>query len=129
MSNMTVCRLGSLIAVTVLLTALLFVPAGWSQTPGSESPQKQPADTPRSSALQAASLLHTIPYGAAKLGFSLVGGFAGGVVYALSGGDLAIAKEIWSYFMKGTYVLTPEHLKGNKPVHFVGPRLPPESAS
>ena len=50
----------------------------------------------------------------------MVGGLVGGTAYVLSGGNLENTQEILSYFLKGTYVLTPEHLKGEKPVHFIG---------
>ncbi len=73
--------------------------------------------TPAGAGMQAASLGGTIPYGAAKLGMALVGGLAGAIGFALSG-DLDGAKEIWDATMKGTYVLSPEHLSGEEDVTF-----------
>jgi len=70
--------------------------------------------------LQAASWVATIPYGALKLGFAIVGGTVGGLTYVCSGGNLDAAKSVWTTTMYGTYVLTPEHLKGQRPIRFLG---------
>ena len=76
--------------------------------------------TPAGAGLQAASWLVTIPYGAVKVGVALVGAVFGGMTYALTGGDLEAAQSVWTTTMYGTYVITPEHLKGQQPVHFIG---------
>jgi hypothetical protein len=76
--------------------------------------------TPDGAALQAASWLVTIPYGALKVGFALLGGVVGGMTYALSGGDTEAAKSVWKTTMYGTYIITPSHLKGERPIRFLG---------
>lgn len=93
--------------------SLALVPAALGETTRQEG-------TPAGAGLQAASWLVTLPYGALKVGFALVGGVVGGMTYALTGGDLKAAQSVWTTTMYGTYIITPEHLKGEKPVHFIG---------
>jgi hypothetical protein len=59
-------------------------------------------------------------YFPAKLVYATLGGIVGGFTYALTGGDLDTAKEVWEPSFYGTYVITPDHLKGNEPVRFFG---------
>jgi len=70
--------------------------------------------------LQAASWLTTIPYGAVKVAYALGGGIVGGLTWAMSGGDLAAAKEVWVPSMTGDYIVQPQNLSGEKPLHFIG---------
>ena len=53
-----------------------------------------------------------------------IGGIVGGLAYVFSGADEKIAKKVWDVSVRGTYVITPDHLKGNKAVRFLG--VPPE---
>lgn len=75
--------------------------------------------------LGAASVFLTIPYGMAKFVFATLGGIFGGFTYAFSGANEKAAKSVWDTSMRGTYVITPEHLKGEKSVRFFG--VPAES--
>ena len=68
--------------------------------------------------------LLTIPYGVAKVVFAWCGGIVGGLTYVFTGADEKAAKKVWDTSIRGTYVITPDHLKGNKPVRFLG--VPPE---
>ena len=118
-------RVGLVRSTSVLLavafSALTFVLPVYGQSSSQVPDRSDDAGTPADVGLQAASVLATIPYGAAKLGLALAGGIAGGVGYALSGGDLESAKDIWAQCMEGTYVLTPAHLRGEEPIHFIAP--------
>jgi hypothetical protein len=95
-------------------------PAGGAQADGSRPADTETGGSPSGAGLQAAAWLATLPYGAAKVGFALVGGVIGGFTYVLSGGNMDAAKSVWTTTMYGTYVLTPEHLKGEKPIRFLG---------
>ncbi len=112
------------ISLVLLLSflSLTLVPSGWGQTTSGENAQ----GTPAGAGLQAASWLLTIPYGALKVGFALVGATIGGMAYGLSGGDLKPAEAVWTTTMYGTYIITPEHLRGEKAVRFMW--LPQDSA-
>ncbi len=71
----------------------------------------------------AASFLFSLPYGAAKVGMALVGGLAGGFAYPF---DKHAAESVWHTTMEGDYLVTPDHLRGKKELHFIG--APPESS-
>jgi hypothetical protein len=76
--------------------------------------------SPNGAGLQAASWLATVPYGAVKVAYSLVGGIVGGFTWVLTGGNTEIAKAVWIPSMTGHYIVQPENLTGDKPLHFVG---------
>lgn len=76
--------------------------------------------TPEGAGLQAASWFVTVPYGAVKAAFALGGGIVGGLAWVVTGGNTATAKAIWIPSMTGDYIVQPQHLTGEKPLHFVG---------
>jgi hypothetical protein len=76
--------------------------------------------SPNGAGLQAASWLATVPYGAVKVAYALVGGIVGGLTWALTGGNTEIAKAVWIPSMTGHYIVEPENLTGDKPLHFMG---------
>jgi hypothetical protein len=76
--------------------------------------------SPNGAGLQAASWLATVPYGAVKVAYALVGGIVGGLTWALTGGNTEAAKAVWTPSMTGHYIVQPENLTGDKPLHFMG---------
>jgi hypothetical protein len=68
----------------------------------------------------AGSVLASCVYSPAKLVYALVGGFTGGIGFLVTGGNQDVAKKIWTPSVRGTYVITPEMLKGKEQVQFVG---------
>lgn len=68
----------------------------------------------------AAAGLTTILYLPLKAAFAIGGGLVGGLAYAFSGGNENAAKSIWTTSMYGTYIITPDHLRGDKPIRFLG---------
>lgn len=73
--------------------------------------------------LGVASVFTSIPYSIGKFAFATVGGIIGGFTYLFSAGNEKAAKAVWDTSMRGTYVITPRHLKGEEPVRFFG--MPP----
>ena len=71
-------------------------------------------------ALGVGSFFLTLVYTPVKLAYAILGGIIGGFTYGLTGGDLETAQSVWEPSVYGTYVITPDHLKGNEPVRFVG---------
>lgn len=61
-----------------------------------------------------------VPYTAFKLAFAGLGAVAGGLVYAASGGSEEPAQTVWDASLGGTYIITPEHVRGKREVHFIG---------
>ena len=64
--------------------------------------------------------LLTLVYLPAKVGYATLGGIVGGFTYGLTGGNLETAQSVWEPSFYGTYVITPDHLKGNDAVRFFG---------
>ena len=73
--------------------------------------------------LGVASLLCTLPYGATKFAVAVLGGVAGGFTYPF---DQQAAESVWYTTIGGDYLVTPDHLRGKKELHFVG--TPPASS-
>lgn len=69
----------------------------------------------------AACIVVTPVYGVFKLVYAGAGAIAGGLTWLFTGGDKKSAQKVWDASLKGTYIITPDHLKGKKPIHFVGP--------
>lgn len=71
-------------------------------------------------ALGAGSFFLTLVYTPVKLAYAILGGIIGGFTYGLTGGDLETAQSVWEPSVYGTYLITPDHLKGNEPIRFIG---------
>ena len=106
----------SLVVAFVFCTAVI-VPGGLAQQDGQ---YQQEGSSASEAGLGLAAFLATIPYGAAKICYALVGGLVGGMAWVVSGGDDETAQNIWTTSMYGTYTLSPAHLRGEKPIRFFG---------
>ena len=97
------------------------VPSAWSQgsaaPPSSESTE---GGTAASAGMGAAAGLSTLLYFPLKAVFAIGGGIVGGLTYVFSGGNEHAAKRIWDTSLYGTYIITPDHLQGNRPIRFFG---------
>ncbi len=86
-----------------------------------EARAEEPTPTATSDLVSGASCFIVSPvYGAFKLAFAGAGAIVGGFTWLFTGGDQEAAQRVWDTSLKGTYIITPEHLKGEKPVQFVG---------
>jgi Peptidase family M23 len=63
-------------------------------------------------------------YVPAKLAYATIGGVTGGFALVLAH-DKAVADRIWSPSLRGDYFVTPAHLRGEEPLHFIA--APPET--
>lgn len=112
------------LALFVLLafsTAPVAPPLFAQESSASGSPSADASTgTPSGVGMQAASAVATILYFPFKAAFAIGGGLVGGLAYAFSGGSEQTAKNIWIPSIYGTYIITPDHLKGDKPVRFLG---------
>jgi len=76
--------------------------------------------SPEAARLQAACWALTMPYGAAKMVYAIGGGIVGGFAWAVTGGNMAVAKSVWIPSMTGDYIVQPQHLTREKHLYFVG---------
>ena len=112
-----------LVAVFLLLAlcTVTMAPSAWSQEsaarPSSEGTEGGSAS---SAGMQVAAGVSTLLYLPLKLAFAIGGGVVGGLAYAFSGGNEQAAKSIWTTSLYGTYLITPDHLEGNRPIRFLG---------
>lgn len=109
------------VGLTLTILQLAVIPPGWAQQQDEDATQS----TASQFGLGVSSFFLTIPYGVAKVVYAMMGGIIGGFTYALTGGNEGAAKAVWDTSLRGTYVITPDHLKGDKAVRFLG--VPGES--
>ncbi|MCS6319072.1 MAG: hypothetical protein H8K05_15115 [Nitrospira sp.] len=107
--------------VTICSLALLIAPVSAQESSGASNVPVSANDASASGVgVQVGSALATIVYFPLKLAFAIGGGVVGGLAYGFSGFSEQTAKNIWVPSMYGTYVITPDHLKGDKPIRFLG---------
>lgn len=111
-------RFVSVVAI-VAFCSLTVLPTAWSQetAPASDSSEGGSAS---SAGMGAAAGLSSLLYFPLKAAFAIGGGLVGGLAYVFSGADDKAAKSIWTTSMYGTYFITPDHLRGDKPIRFLG---------
>src|SRR5579875_2714880 len=132
-------RGGFRFAITALALVVMMPLGAWAQstpaqpvnppgTPQVEQPENGGVNW-KGAGIGAATLLANVGYIPAKTVYAILGGIAGGAGYALTGGNQQTADSIWRSSLGGDYVLTPEMIKGEAPIHFSGPSNPTEPAS
>ena len=114
------------ISMVIALCAITMVQPAWSQE---TSPSSSEGGSASSAGMQAAAGLLTIPYVVCKAAFAIGGGIVGGLTYVFTGGNENAAKSVWTTSMYGTYILTPEHLQGDRPIRFLGVADSPDMPS
>lgn len=107
------CARRTAVLVAVVLSACLILQPGAVLAEEETSPSEE-------AGLGIGSGLLTLVYLPAKVVYAVLGGVVGGFTYVLTGGDLETAKTVWEPSFYGTYVITPDHLKGNEAVRFYG---------
>lgn len=126
MQHRGLCSRLPLVAIIVVLTfSSVMVAPTWSQTTTEDTRQ----GTPSGVGMQLAAFGASIPYFVGKGAFAIGGGIVGGLAYVFSGLNEQTAKSIWIPSLYGTYVITPEHLTGDRPVRFLGVAAESEGVS
>lgn len=118
-------RLPIVVLIVVITYCLILVPPGWSQSSSADTQQQSSsADTQQGTysgaGMGAASAISTLLYFPFKAAFAIGGGIVGGLAYVFSGFSESTAKSIWSPSIMGDYIITPEHLSGDRPIRFLG---------
>ena len=107
------------VVVIVAFCSLTIVPTGWAE----ERSDEETESTPTQYGLGVASVFTSLPYSIGKFVFATMGGIFGGFTYVFSAGNQKAANAVWDTNMRGTYVISPRHLKGEEPIRFFG--VPP----
>jgi hypothetical protein len=68
----------------------------------------------------AAAGLTSVVYAPLKVAYAAGGSVVAGLAYVLSGGDREVAKPIFDASVRGDYVVTPEHMTGERELEFIG---------
>ena len=107
------------VVVMVAFCSLTIIPAGLAQDRSNEETES----TPTQYGLGVASVFTSLVYSIGKFAFATMGGIFGGFTYVFSAGNQKAANAVWDTSMRGTYVISPRHLKGEEPIRFFG--IPP----
>ncbi len=96
---------------------------GTASAPQAQVPQPQndPGVNWKGVGVGAGTVVGNAIYIPAKLVYGILGGVAGGVGWAVTGGNTQVSNTIWRSSLGGDYVLTPNMVAGQDPVHFSGP--------
>jgi len=112
-------------AVLVALSPALAL----AQEPAEPAPAPSPeAATRQNLGYGFGSVVASLFYSPVKVTYAGLGLLTGGVGYLLSAGSTDVANDIIFPAVKGDYVITPSHLKGEERVVFVGAPPPAEPA-
>jgi len=103
---------------------------GGSQSGQAQVPQPPDGDVNwKGVGIGAGTVAGNVLYVPAKVVYGILGGITGGASYLLTGGNTQTANTIWRSSLGGDYVLTPDMVAGQKPIHFSGPTtVTPEPA-
>jgi len=78
--------------------------------------------TGEAAGLGIAAALSSLVYGPIKIVYATLGTVIGGIGWGLSGGDSEVLNAVLLPSVRGDYVVTPAHLRGQEPLEFVGHR-------
>jgi hypothetical protein len=74
----------------------------------------------REGGMGALSALSSLIYSPVKLVYALTGLVFGGIAWGLSAGDSDVMHAVVTPSVRGDYVVTPEHLRRQRPLEFFG---------
>lgn len=111
-----------LVAVCLLLAlcTIVVVPSAWSQGNAPSSVGTSEGGSTSDAGWGVLAGLSSLVYFPLKAAFAIGGGVVGGLTYLFSGLNEKAAMPVWETSMYGTYLITPDHLQGNRPVRFLG---------
>ena len=78
------------------------------------------AEVSKESGLGAAAALSSLVYSPVKLVYAVGGLVVGSLAWVFTAGDTNVADKVYVRSLRGTYVITPEILRGEQPLVFIG---------
>jgi hypothetical protein len=119
------CLLAIVAAAAIAPPAMAQSPnnvVGNSQTGQAQVPQPSDGNVNwKGVGIGAGTVAGNIFYVPAKVVYGILGGITGGASYLVTGGNTQTANTIWRSSLGGDYVLTPDMVAGQTPIHFSGP--------
>ncbi len=97
--------------------------------PGAAFAGSNDADMARDGGLGAGSALCSLLYGPVKILYATGGILTGALAFGFSGGDVDVARSILTPSVLGDYVVTTEHLRGQRKLEFIGRAAEPSQPS
>lgn len=118
-----------LVAVFLLLAlcTIAVVPSAWSQENAPSSVGTSEGASTSDAGWGVLAGLSSLVYFPLKAAFAIGGGVVGGLTYLFSGLNEKAATPVWETSLYGTYIITPDHLQGNRPIRFLGVADPPDA--
>lgn len=110
--------------VLALSVGLAPLPAIAEELPQAQGPTPQASElatTAEDFGYGVGSVLSSLFYSPLKLTYAGLGLLTGGMGFVLSAGNADVANNIINPAVRGNYVVTPSHLKGEEALIFVGP--------
>ena len=108
-------------AAALAVTALVLAPASaW----GKDSDVVMA----KNGGIGAGSAFASLVYAPIKVLYATGGLLVGGLAFAFSGGDVEVARTVLTPSVLGDYVITQEHVRGERPIEFFGRAVEPEPA-
>ncbi len=118
------------VLIVVLISLLMLSPFNLSaaEAPMEKEPPSQTMEPSSGEDLGygVGSVLASMFYSPFKITYAGLGLITGGLGYVLSAGNTNVANNIINPAIRGDYIVTPAHLKGEEPLIFVGPPPSPE---
>jgi hypothetical protein len=117
---------GKILSLTLALSIILSLP-NLSVAQSLSQPEPAPAELDEEQqagqdfGFGVGSVLASVLYFPLKLTYAGLGLITGGLGFILSGGRPDVANNIIYPAIQGDFVITPNHLKGEEPVIFLGP--------
>ena len=108
-------------AFGLALTLMLIQPVTWPAVAVAAEASDE-SSTDASVGVRAGAYALTPFYFLAKVVYAGAGAVTGGLAWAVTGGNNKTAYAVWDPSLKGDYWVTPSHLKGERPLQFVGKR-------
>ena len=81
---------------------------------------KKPENIAKEAGLGVGAALASMVWAPLKLTHAVVGLVAGGLCFAITGGDTEVWKRVQSKALTGDYVITPKHIAGKQRFRFSG---------
>jgi hypothetical protein len=100
--------------------ALLVAGAVGGATGAAASAHEAQGEEEHSAGAYIGAVAADVIYVPVKVVFAALGMVTAGMTYIVTAGNTEASSAVWDATARGTYVITPRHIEGKEPVHFIG---------